>query len=187
MHFLQSVIPGRREAANPEPSGLTTLSPAPKLAPNGEADMFDHGLMAPVVALILWSLVMLVWLYALRIPALSKLKVDPEKFRDQPEARDLLPVGARRAAANYNHLMEQPTLFYAVCFALQLMDQTQPINIWLAWTYVGLRVLHSLVQGLVNIIRIRFSIFAAASIVLMALALHAGIAAGLIPLHLPHG
>jgi hypothetical protein len=140
--------------------------------------MYDHGMIAPVVALVIWSLVMLVWLYATRIPAMSKAKVDPEKVKDGGAPFDLLPVGARRVAANYNHLHEQPTLFYAICFALQLMNQDGHINVGLAWAYVALRVIHSLVQATVNIVVIRFSIFAIASLVLMALTFHAAMALG---------
>jgi hypothetical protein len=149
--------------------------------------MYEHGLITPVVALIAWSLVMLVWLYATRIPAMAKLKMDPEKLKDQPGAKDELPPGARRVAANYAHLMEQPTLFYAVCFALQFLEQTQPINIGLAWTYVALRIVHSLVQATVNIIRLRFAIFALSTLVLVALVVHAAIAVGMVDMRLPHG
>lgn len=142
--------------------------------------MADHGLIAPVVALVVWSLVMLVWLYATRIPAMQKAKLKPgEATKAQMEA---LP--AANVANNYNHLMEQPTLFYAICFALQLMNQDSHINVGLAWAYVGLRVIHSLVQATVNIIIIRFLIFAAASLVLMALTLHAVMALGWV--RLPH-
>jgi hypothetical protein len=140
--------------------------------------MYEHGMIAPVVALVIWSLIMLVWLYATRIPAMAKAKVDPEKVKDGGAPFDLLPVGARRVAANYNHLHEQPTLFYAICFALQLLGQTQDINIGLAWLYVVLRVLHSLVQATINIIMIRWLIFMASALVLMALTFHAAIALG---------
>jgi hypothetical protein len=140
--------------------------------------MYDHGMIAPVVALIIWSLVMLIWLYATRIPAMSKAKVRPgEATKAQMES---LPGGAPNVANNYNHLMEQPTLFYALCFSLQFLDQANDINIGLAWLYVVIRIVHSLVQATVNIIIIRFLIFVAGSIVLAMLATHAAIAVGLI-------
>jgi hypothetical protein len=47
-------------------------------------------------------------------------------------------------------------------------------NLWLAWTYVGLRVLHSLIQATANVVRWRFMVFTLASLVLLALTLHAG-------------
>lgn len=138
--------------------------------------MYEHGLIAPVVALIAWSLVMLVWLYATRIPAMSQAKIDPEQAKGS-NVMETLPAWARNVADNYNHLMEQPTLFYAVCFALQFLEQTHPINIGLAWTYVALRVVHSLVQATVNVIIVRFLIFVVSSLVLAAMTVHAASAA----------
>ena len=135
--------------------------------------MYDHGMIAPVVALVAWSLVMLVWLYATRIPAMAAAKINPEKFKDDPSAREKLPVGARRVAANYAHLFEQPTAFYAICFAIQLMGPVDATNIGLAWLYVTLRVVHSLVQATVNIIAIRFTIFMVSAAVLAWLTVNA--------------
>lgn len=140
--------------------------------------MYEHGMISPVVALVIWSLIMLLWLYATRIPAMQKAKIKPgEATKAQMDA---LPGGASNVASNYNHLMEQPTLFYAICFSLQFLGQgDHPINIGLAWLYVALRVVHSLVQATVNIIIIRWLIFVAASVVLFALTFHAAIASGL--------
>jgi hypothetical protein len=145
--------------------------------------MYEHGMITPVVALIAWSLLMLIWLYATRIPAMSKAKVKPgEATKAQMEA---LP--SANVANNYNHLMEQPTLFYALCFALQLLGQgDHPINIGLAWAYVVIRIVHSLVQATVNVILIRFSIFMLGTLVLIALCVHAMIAVGMIDINLPH-
>jgi len=145
--------------------------------------MYEHGMITPVVALVAWSLLMLLWLYATRIPAMSKAKVKPgEATKAQMEA---LP--SANVANNYNHLMEQPTLFYALCFALQLLGQgDHPINIGLAWLYVVIRVIHSLVQATVNVIIIRFSIFMLGTLVLIALCVHAMIAVGMLQLGLPH-
>ena len=138
--------------------------------------MYEHGMIAPVVALIVWSLIMLIWLYATRIPAMGKAKLRP----GQATKADMEALPSANVANNYNHLMEQPTLFYAVCFALQFLGQgDEPINIGLAWLYVVIRVVHSLVQSTVNIIIVRFLIFVAGSLVLIALTLHAAMASGL--------
>jgi hypothetical protein len=138
--------------------------------------MYDHGMIAPVVALVIWSMIMLIWLYATRIPAMSAAKVRPgEATKSQMEA---LP--SANVANNYNHLMEQPTLFYAIAFSLQLLGQgDHPINIGLAWLYVVIRIVHSLVQATVNIILIRFSIFIIGSLVLGILTFNAAVASGL--------
>ena len=138
--------------------------------------MYEHGMIAPVVALIVWSLLMLIWLYATRIPAMSKAKLRP----GQATKSDMEALPSANVANNYNHLMEQPTLFYAVCFALEFLEQgDNAINIGLAWLYVVIRVVHSLVQATVNIIVVRFLIFMAGSIVLAMLAFHAAVASDL--------
>jgi hypothetical protein len=76
---------------------------------------------------------------------------------------------------NYNHLMEQPTLFYAIALTLAFMSFGGGINYWLAWGYVGFRMLHSIVQATVNIVLYRFAFFALASFCLAGLIVHAGL------------
>lgn len=126
-------------------------------------------LLGPVIALVAWSLVMWVWMYATRIPALyaARMKLDPDAPRGEQMA--LLPPRVRWKADNYNHLMEQPTVFYAIALALSLLS----VGTWgvlaLAWGYVVLRVIHSLVQALGNRIEIRFVVFVLSNIPLFAL------------------
>ena len=136
----------------------------------------SSAILQPVVALVLWSMVMWAWLYATRIPAIlgAKLEMDPAMTTADLSAR--LPPQVRWKADNYNHLMEQPTLFYAVALTLAFVGQGGGVNAWLAWAYVGIRVVHSLVQALANIIMVRFLIFMAGSLVLLALAVQAALA-----------
>ena len=130
-------------------------------------------ILQPVVALVLWSLVMEVWLYATRIPALRAGKAPLDPNMSAADLNTLIPPRVRWKADNYNHLMEQPTIFYAVCLAAAVAGLGAGLNAWLAWGYVALRVVHSLVQAIANPIMVRFSIFMLSSIVLAALAIHA--------------
>lgn len=136
-----------------------------------------HGpIFAPVIALVLWTFVMWVWLYATRIPALSKhgIVYDPSKPNEEFAAR--LPPAVRWKADNYNNLMEQPALFYVVCIVLALSDAAGGVSLWLAWAYVGARMAHSLVHALVNVVVVRFALFALGSAILLALTLRAALA-----------
>ena len=131
--------------------------------------MYQPGLIAPVLALVLWTLVIWIWMYATRIPAIQKAKIDPQ---EAARTRTLaLPAEVMWVSDNYNHLMEQPTIFYAAAFAAQIAGQADAVNIGLAWTYVGLRVVHSLIQCTVNIVTLRFAVFTLSTIALAALAL----------------
>lgn len=131
-------------------------------------------LLGPVVALVVWSLIMLVWMAVLRRSLLQGREI-PNGTRGAD--LELAEPGntAHWPAHNYSHLMEQPTLFYAIVFALILMNFDIPINVWLAWAYVGLRVAHSLVQATVNVVRYRFMLFALSTLCLIGLTTHAAI------------
>lgn len=133
-------------------------------------------IIGPVIALVVWSMVMWVWLYATRIPAIraAKLKLDPTAPRG--EQMSTLPPNVRWKADNYNHLMEQPTLFYALAISLALIGEGGGINLYFAWAYVALRVVHSLVQSLINIIELRFVLFALSNVPLFALTFNAATA-----------
>lgn len=131
-------------------------------------------MLGPVIALVLWTFAIWAWMYATRIPAIlkSRMVLDPNAPRG--EQMNLLPSNVRWKADNYNHLMEQPTLFYAVALALAVAGDSTTLSLWLAWAYVGLRVVHSLVQALINIIQVRFALFFLSSLVLLALSIRAG-------------
>jgi hypothetical protein len=131
-------------------------------------------MLAPVVVLVAWSLVMWLWLYATRIPAMRKAKTPLDPRRPPSELVGSLPPEVRWKADNYNHLMEQPTIFYAVALALAVADMSagdagSGLNIILAWFYVILRIIHSLVQATVNVIMVRFTIFMLATLCLVGL------------------
>jgi hypothetical protein len=132
--------------------------------------------LAPVIALVLWSFVMWAWLYATRIPAITRLKIVYDPRRPPSEFENVLPPEVRWKADNYNHLMEQPTIFYATALTLAFLGLGGGLNAWLAWGYVALRVIHSLVQATVNVVLVRFSIFMVSPVVLLILALRAAMA-----------
>jgi hypothetical protein len=136
----------------------------------------EYPIVAPVVALVAWSMLMMIWLYAARFPALARKGISL-KGRVGSKGGDLDGVVEPQAqwkAHNYNHLMEQPTLFYAVCFALALLGGGDiQINLWLAWAYVVFRIGHSMVQATVNVVLWRFILFMAASFCLLGLTVHA--------------
>ena len=135
----------------------------------------QSALFGPVIGLVLWSFVMGFWLYATRITAIRKYNVVYDPHRPNAEFHNQMPPRARWKADNYNNLMEQPTLFYAVALTLALLNEANELNLFLAWLYVGFRVAHSLVQALINAIMLRFSLFMAGSLVLLALTVRAAL------------
>ena len=126
-------------------------------------------ILAPVTVLLLLTCIVWAWMYATRIPAIKRagMQLDPELPKGQQMAE--LPARVRWKADNYNHLLEQPTLFYAVALTLALLGAGDGLNLTLAWCYVGLRIAHTLQQAMWNKIEVRFVLFFLSSLVLIAL------------------
>lgn len=127
--------------------------------------------LTPVLVLILWTLVMWIWMYATRIPAMQKAGMDPNEARHPGTYADKIPANTRSVADNYNHLHEQPTIFYALMLFTGATGGGTYLMLYLAFGYVGLRVVHSLVQVLSPNVMLRFLVFAISTIVLMVMAM----------------
>jgi hypothetical protein len=125
-------------------------------------------MLSPVLTLVGWTCVLWFWMYATRIPAMQGAQVDMAAL-SRTNGPLVLPAEVARVADNYNHLHEQPTLFYAVALTAQIADLADPMNVGLAWAYVGVRIVHSFVQATKNVIPLRFAVFALGSFILMAL------------------
>jgi hypothetical protein len=123
-------------------------------------------ILTPMLALIVWTFVLWLWMYATRIPAMRAAGIDVTKIKRKGDL-DALPVKVQQIADNYNHLHEQPTVFYALSIYSHLVGVADPLNVGLAWTYVGLRVAHSLIQCTTNFIPVRFGVFVLASLILI--------------------
>ena len=139
-------------------------------------------ILAPMAALVLWSMAVLIWLTIARFGAISRLPSDRRRALATAGTRGadlepLLPASANWKSHNYTHLMEQPTAFYAAATVLALAGAGGGINLTLAWSYTGLRILHSLWQASVNRLPVRMSLFTASSLCLIALAINAARAA----------
>ena len=130
-------------------------------------------ILAPAIILILWSLVMLAWLAITRLPTIAKLKLPPTAGERTSELAGQLPKEVQWKADNYNHLMEQPTIFYATVVITALIGAGDSLAVNLAWIYVALRIIHSIVHATVNVVLLRFTIFVLSTFVLMALAIKA--------------
>lgn len=135
-------------------------------------------ILKPVVVLVAWSLVMWAWMIAVRMPALKKAGIDLGKVRgSRPGQLDgIVPDKAQWPAHNYMHLMEQPTIFYAVAIVIALSGTGNGANAMIAWGYVAIRIVHSVLQATINKINIRFLLFLLSTLCLVALTLHAAMA-----------
>ena len=135
-------------------------------------------ILAPAAVLVTWSLVMLLWMAGTRLPALKKHGVDVANRPPGGRGQDLegvLPAQINWKAHNYAHLMEQPTIFYPAVVILAIMG-AGAIDVVLAWIYVVLRIIHSVYQATVNVVKVRFLIFLLSTLALTVMAVRAVLA-----------
>lgn len=139
--------------------------------------MTPSPLLGPVVALVAWSILMLIVLAFRRFAAIKQagIKVDPRRGGRGQDLEGVLDPRANWPAHNYAHLMEQPTLFYAIVLTLVAMGFDHPVNVMFAWAYVVIRIVHSIVQITINDLRIRFPLFLLGTLALAGLTLHAAL------------
>jgi len=132
-------------------------------------------ILVPAAVLVLWSLVMLFWMAATRFPALAKAGISLAGTVGSrgSDLEGILPAEVNWKAHNYNHLMEQPTIFYPTIVILALTGADGGLNLQLAWAYVILRIIHSIVQATWNRVAVRFSLFLVSTLALLVLAINA--------------
>jgi len=123
-------------------------------------------ILVPLLAQVLLTFLVWVYLFALRIPEISRKKIDPQDLQDRAEAHQLLTVSAA-ASNNLKNLFELPVLFYlAVLLSLSLMIQ-DILLAQLAWGFVILRAVHSVIHCSYNNVTHRFVIYLFSCLVLM--------------------
>lgn len=132
-------------------------------------------ILAPAALLVIWSLIMLFWMAGTRLPAAKKMGIDiTEKPGGRgPDIDPSMPDKVAWKSHNYTHLMEQPTLFYATVIILAIAEAGTGINLWLAWGYVVIRIIHSIWQSTVNLVNVRFMLFLASTLCLLIMAINA--------------
>ena len=136
-------------------------------------------ILAPAAVLVLWSVFMMYWLMAARLPAMAKIGLDLGKAAPGGRGQDIdpnLPPPVAWKSHNYAHLMEQPTVFYAAVAILAISGGASQMSVYLAWGYTVLRVIHSVWQSTVNTVSVRFMLFVLSSLCLTVLAVQAVLA-----------
>jgi len=95
---------------------------------------------------------------------------DPQDAAHSKDYKDQLPAWVNRTADNYNHLFEQPVAFYAITLSIALINNFNNLIVQLAWAYVLIRIVHSLVQITINIVLVRFFLFASGWLIIAYMA-----------------
>ena len=129
----------------------------------------NNDILEPVICMALLTFVMMVWMYATRIPASKKLEeegINLQNLSHPSKLAGVFPSNVERVADNYNHLFEQPTVFYATVFVIWALNATDNFYLSCAWIYFIIRVIHSIFQATINSVWVRFSLFMTSWIIL---------------------
>ncbi|MEM9398127.1 MAG: MAPEG family protein [Pseudomonadota bacterium] len=123
-------------------------------------------IVLPVLAMAMLSFIMFLWMLLTRMRAMTALELGAQEAQDTVALRKKLPHSSNQVANNYNHLFEQPVVFYALCLSIAALDLTDTFFVVCAWIYVALRVCHSLVQAIIDVVPLRFLFFGSAWLLL---------------------
>ena len=121
-------------------------------------------ILLPVLTLAFWTFI----IFAIMAPARFYFlrKKHPQTAAHTKNLKGVLPPWTERVGDNYNHLFEQPVIFYVVALSIAVINNIEPLMIQLAWVYVALRVLHSIVQITFNFVPLRFTLFVTSWLIL---------------------
>ena len=119
-------------------------------------------ILFPVFVMGLLTVVIFLLMIATRLPAMTAAGMDPQAGKHTDDLRKTLPSNVISVSDNYNHLFEQPTLFYAVAISIAVLGHVDTLHVQCAWAFTIARIAHSLVQVTVNVVLVRFTLFAVA-------------------------
>jgi len=128
--------------------------------------MSFNPILLPLLAMVFLTFVVWIYLYALRIPEIKRLGIDPDELQDRAESHKLLTVSGA-ASNNLKNLFEVPILFYLAAMIAMLLMIQDDLLVWLAWGFVILRVVHSAIHCSYNRVMHRFFAYLISCLFLM--------------------
>ena len=124
----------------------------------------DDALAMPVLATLILTLLVWIYLFVQRISYSRGHGIDIEAFKTPGDTAALIPGPDSTASNNFKNLLEMPLVFYTICFYLTIFGQIDGIHVTCAWVFVAFRVLHSLIHCTFNRVALRFGSYMVASI-----------------------
>jgi hypothetical protein len=124
-------------------------------------------ILYPLCALAAWTFLVLLLIPFVRVRSVRRREVRPNDFKYGESAA--VPPGVSIPNRNYMNLLELPMLFYVVCLVLYVTAGGSSLPVAVAWAYVGLRIVHSLIHLTYNQVIHRLSVFALSNAALVLL------------------
>ncbi|MCU0754356.1 MAG: MAPEG family protein [Xanthomonadales bacterium] len=121
-------------------------------------------ILLPLFAMV--SLSLLVWLalFFERLTQMRALHIHPQQVADSKSMNARIP--RMQASDNFRNLFELPVLFYVLCLTHALLGSAAPLDLGLAWGFVVLRSLHSVIHLSYNRVMHRFVAYVGGALLL---------------------
>ena len=133
----------------------------------------NPAMLYPLFALAAWTLIVLVLIPVARVRSVRLREIGTDDFMYGESAR--VPSHDSVPNRNYMNLLELPMLFYVVCLLLMMTAGASNLAVALAWAYVALRVVHSLIHLTYNQVLHRLAAFTLSNVALVVLWVLAGV------------
>lgn len=130
--------------------------------------MYFKPLLLPLLAQVLLTFIVMYIMGRKRVNEINKMKIHPQRTDVRSHAREVFKE-SEAAADNFHNQLESPILFYVVILLTLILMVQDYVIVVLAWTFVGLRYIHSFIHITYNRVLHRFSVFVFSSLVLFAL------------------
>jgi hypothetical protein len=124
-----------------------------------QSNMDQYQIFGPMFAMMLLTILVWVYMYAKRIPFINSLKLEADQITPA-ELASRSPPAVSNPSDNLKNLFEVPVLFYAMSLYLFVTGSADTTYLVAAWAYVALRAAHSAVHCTINIVMLRFIIYA---------------------------
>jgi hypothetical protein len=137
--------------------------------------MAPQAIFGPFLAMMLLTLVVWAYMYVRRIHFITGSKLSPQDLAVPGELARLSPPAVSNPSDNLKNLFELPVLFYALTLYLFATGQADAGYVFAGWLFAAFRALHSAVHCTVNIVMLRFWLYAIATAALWFMMLRAAL------------
>ena len=137
--------------------------------------MEQTAILGPVFAMFALTFAVWVFMYVRRIRFITAQDLQPDELQIPGRLAALSPPGVSNPSDNLQNLFEIPVLFYALALVLLVTARVDGLHVVAAWVFVVFRVLHSAVHCTINVVMLRFYLYAISTVVFWAMAARAAI------------
>lgn len=135
--------------------------------------MRNLDILFPVFGLGAWTLLVLLLIPFVRVRSVRRREISPNDFKYGESAA--VPPNVSIPNRNYMNLLELPMLFYVVCVVLYVTADGSRLGVLVAWAFVALRIVHSLIHLTYNHVLHRLFAFTLSNVALVSLWVIAGV------------